>query len=61
MRDEEIYLLKILAEGFRKHPAYRARRRPAVECEPCAIMWKARVALNELELAKTPKPKPPSN
>ena len=49
MQSRQIELLTILAEGCKKHPAYRARRRPSVECVPCAEMWEARVALNEIE------------
>jgi hypothetical protein len=49
MQSRQIELLTILAEGCKKHPAYRARRRPGVECVPCAEMWEARAALNEIE------------
>jgi hypothetical protein len=44
--EAENRLLRILAEGCRAHPAYRARRRPGVaDCETCARMWSARRAL----------------
>ena len=36
--------LCILADGCRKHPAYRAKRR-----EPCVRMYDARLQLNELK------------
>lgn len=44
-----INCLRILAEGCRKHPAYRARRRATGNCEPCVRMYEARQELNELE------------
>ena len=42
---KKIKLLKILAEGCRKHPAYRARRPATGRCEECMILWKARLQL----------------
>ena len=56
MQSRQIELLTILAEGCKKHPAYRARRTPSVECVPCAEMWEARVALNEIERMETSVP-----
>ena len=56
MQSRQIELLTILAEGCKKHPAYRARRRPSVECAPCAEMWEARAALNEIERMETSVP-----
>lgn len=44
-----IECLRILAEGCRKHPAYRARRAATGNCEPCVRMWQARLDLNTLE------------
>ena len=41
----KIELLKLLAEGCRKHPAYRAKRQVKIDCEPCLVMWKARLEL----------------
>ena len=41
--------LRILAEGCRKHPAYRARRPATGRCEPCIRMYEARLELNELD------------
>ncbi len=41
--------LRILAEGCRTHPAYRARRRATGNCEPCMRMYEARLQLNELD------------
>ena len=42
-------LLRILAEGCRKHPAYRARRAATGQCEECVIVWRARFELNNKE------------
>ena len=44
----QIELLQILAEGCRKHPAYRARRAATERCPECVVVWKARCELNEL-------------
>ncbi len=43
-----IKLLQILAEGCRKHPAYRARRAATERCPKCVVVWKARCELNEM-------------
>ena len=43
-----IELLQILAEGCRKHPAYRAKRAATERCQECVVVWKARCELNEL-------------
>ncbi len=47
--DATIRCLRILAEGCRKHPAYRARRPATGKCEPCIRMYEARQELNALE------------
>ena len=44
----QIELLQVLAEGCRKHPAYRARRAATERCPECMVVWKARCELNEL-------------
>jgi hypothetical protein len=44
----EIELLKVLAEGCRKHPAYRARRPATARCAECVVVWNARLELNEI-------------
>ena len=44
----QIELLQILAEGCRKHPAYRARRAATERCQECVVVWKARCDLNEM-------------
>ena len=44
-----IDLLKILAKGCKKHPAYRAVRQATERCEECVVVWQARVELNKLE------------
>ena len=45
----QIELLKILAKGCKKHPAYRAIRKATERCEECVVVWQARVELNALE------------
>ena len=45
----QIELLKILAKGCKKHPAYRAIRKATERCEECVLVWEARVELNKLE------------
>ena len=44
-----IDLLKILAKGCKKHPAYRAIRKATEQCEECVVVWQARVELYKLE------------
>jgi hypothetical protein len=46
---KQVEFLKILAEGCKKHPAYRAIRPATGRCEPCVKMWKARTALQNLQ------------
>ena len=45
----KIELWKILAEGCPKHPAYRAKRQVKIDCEPCRVMWTARLELEAIE------------
>jgi hypothetical protein len=45
----KIELCKILVEGRRKHPAYRAKRQVKIDCEPCSVIWKARLELEAEE------------
>jgi hypothetical protein len=45
---KQIELLEILAEGCRKHPAYRARRAATERCPECVVVWKARCELTEM-------------
>ena len=45
----QIKLLKILAKGCKKHPAYRAIRKATGRCKECVYIWKVRVELNTLE------------
>ena len=45
----QIELLKVLAKGCKKHPAYRAIRKATERCEEYVVVWKARVELNALE------------
>ena len=44
----QIELLKILAKGCKKHPAYRAIRKATERCEECVVVWQAKVELNKL-------------
>ena len=46
---KQIELLKILAKGCKKQPAYRAIRKATERCEECVIIWQARVELDTLE------------
>ena len=46
--EREIELLKILAEGCRKHPAYRAHRPATGRCQECVVVWDARLELNDM-------------
>ena len=48
-KKKQIELLKILAKGCKKHPAYRAVRKATERCEECVFVWQARVELNTLE------------
>jgi hypothetical protein len=41
--------LKIISEGCRIHPAYRARLKVTGLCKECVIVWQARLNLNDLE------------
>ena len=47
--EKEIELLKILAKGCKKHPAYRAIRKATQRCEECVVVWQARMELTKLE------------
>ena len=47
--ESQVGLLKIFADGCKKHPAYRAIRLATGNCEPCVKMWKARLNLKKLE------------
>ena len=47
--ERKLELLKILAKGCKKHPAYRAIRKASKRCEECVVVWQARVDLNVLE------------
>ena len=46
--NRKIELLTILAEGCRKHPAYRARRPATGRCRECGVVWNARLELNDM-------------
>ena len=47
--ERQVVLLKILAKGCKKHPAYRAIRKANKRFEECVVIWQARVELNEIE------------
>ena len=47
--EKKIELLKVLAKGCKKHPAYRAIRKATERCEECVIVWNAKLELNDLE------------
>ena len=49
MQQRQIELLKILAKGCKKYPAYRAIRKATERSEECLIVWEAIVELNVLE------------
>jgi len=46
--EKQVELLSILADGCKKHPAYRAIRPATGRCQPCVEMWQARQKLEEL-------------
>jgi hypothetical protein len=46
--NRKIEILCILAEGCRKHPAYRARRAATQRCQECVVVWNARIELNDM-------------
>ena len=48
VNQRKVELLKILAEGCRKHPAYRARRPATGNCQRCVVVWSARLELNNI-------------
>lgn len=47
--EKKIDLLKVLAKGCKKHPAYRAIRKATERCEECVIVWNTKLELNDLE------------
>ena len=51
---KQVKLMRILVDGCKKHPAYRAIRPATGNCEPCVKMWKARQALSSLEKQMKP-------
>ena len=46
---KQVQLMRVLVDGCKKHPAYRAIRPATGNCEPCVKMWKARLNLKKLE------------
>ena len=47
--ERQVELLRTLAKGCKKHPAYRAIRKATERCEECVVVWQARVELNKLD------------
>ena len=45
-KNEQIEFLKILSSGCKKHPAYRAHRKPTGNCHQCVVMWNAKKRIN---------------
>ena len=45
---KQIELLKVLVDGCKKHPAYRAIKPATGNCELCVKMWKARLELKDM-------------
>ena len=48
INQRQIELLKILAKGCKKHPAYRAIRKATERCEECVVVWQTGVELDEI-------------
>ena len=46
--EQKIRYLKVLSEGCRKHPAYRARRPATQRCPDCVVVWEARQKLEAM-------------
>ena len=46
--EQKIKFLRILAEGCRKHPAYRARKPATGKCLGCVVVWNARLDYNKI-------------
>ena len=42
-------LLRMLSQGCRIHPAYRAHRKATERCKECVVAWNARLELNAPE------------
>ena len=53
--NKKIKLLKILSEGYKIHPAYRAHREATGRCKECIVVWNARLELNGQEESKIEK------
>ena len=48
--ERKIEILKMLAEGCHKHPAYRARRPTTGRCEECVVVWTVRLELRDMSV-----------
>lgn len=38
-QEDEVVKHRTLAAGCKKHPAYRAKRKPTAKCPTCRSMW----------------------
>ena len=47
--NKKIKLLKILSEGCKIHPAYRAHRKATGHCKEFVFVWALRLELTALE------------
>src|SRR5207253_554417 len=48
----QIKALAELADGCRKHPSYRCRRKPAVKCVRCSDMYDLKLRFEEWQMLK---------
>ena len=47
--EKQVALLRILVDGCKTHPAYRAIRFATGRCKPCVEMWQTRQELSDLD------------
>jgi len=52
IQDELVLLLSTLADGCKKHPAYRAIRPATGKCDRCTQLWAAKKRVIELQADK---------
>lgn len=52
IQDELLLLLSTLANGCKRHPAYRAIRPATGRCDRCTQLWRAKNRVIELQAAK---------
>ena len=51
LMERQVELLEILAEGCKKHPAYRVHRSATGKSDEYVIVWNARLELKELHFS----------